>query len=190
VLKKRNSGVQHRHCQATYDSDCEVSLSRLRPFGDTSLFAGGQEISTTHTHFGTFARHTKPDTEANLAKEPEFYRRSTTIPSVWLPLHPVKTLIAYILAFYILFSAVVPCSIIDNCEEEEHTEQTSNTDHKKDCSNCSPFSICSSASGFTINSVSTFLEPVEFYNSPSYSEYNFSSKSEYYSSLFQPPRVG
>ena len=118
------------------------------------------------------------------------YKYSFIINFLQLPLHPVKTLIAYILAFYILFSAVVPCSIIDNCEEQEHTGQTSNTDHKKDCSNCSPFSICSSASGFPLNTVTTSLEPVEFYNSPAYSEYNFLSKSEYHSSLFQPPRVG
>ncbi len=110
--------------------------------------------------------------------------------SVSLPLHPVKKGIAYILAIYILLSAVVPCSIIDNCEEEEHTEQTSNSEHEKDCNNCSPFSICSSASGFTLTAANTSLEPVEFHNSPTYSEYCFSSKSEYYPSLFQPPRVG
>ena len=105
-----------------------------------------------------------------------------------LPLQPVKTWVAYILTFYILFSAVVPCSMIDNCGEE-CTEQTSDSDHKKDCNNCSPFSICASASGFTLNSISTSLELITFKNSPTHSEYYFSSKSEYYSSLFQPPRL-
>ncbi|MFN2439754.1 MAG: DUF6660 family protein [Chitinophagaceae bacterium] len=99
-------------------------------------------------------------------------------------------ILAYILSFYILFSAVVPCSIIDNCEEEEDREQTSNSNHKKDCNNCSPFSICSYASGFILNGVNITLEPVVFHNSPTYSEYYFSSKSEYYPNLFQPPRVG
>ena len=104
-----------------------------------------------------------------------------------LLLHPLKTVITYILSLYILFSAVVPCSVFDNCEDQTHTEQSSNSDHRKDCNNCSPFSICSSASGFTFNNENTSLEPVVFHNSPSYNDYYFSSKSEYYSSLFQPP---
>ncbi|WP_394350034.1 DUF6660 family protein [Agriterribacter humi] len=102
----------------------------------------------------------------------------------------MKNCIACILAIYILFSAVVPCSFFDNCEEEQSTAGSAGSDHKKDCSNCSPFSICSSAPGFTLNTISTSFEPVAFNNSPAYSEYCFSFKSGYYSSLFQPPRAG
>ncbi len=102
----------------------------------------------------------------------------------------MKKWIAYILSFYILFSAVVPCSIFDNCEEGENTEQTSNTGHKKDCNDCSPFSICSAAHGFTDNSNHPVIEPIDVYSSLSYGEYYFSFKSEYHASLFQPPRIG
>ena len=101
----------------------------------------------------------------------------------------MKSLIAYLLSFYILFSAVVPCSIVDNCEEDP-TEKTSGSDNEKNCNNCSPFSICNAASGFTLSSENITLIPLMLYNSPTYSEYYFSSKSEYYPSLFQPPRVG
>lgn len=106
-----------------------------------------------------------------------------------LPLRSVKILITYILAFYILFSAVVPSSIIDNCEEEDCTEQTSKTDQEEDCANCSPFSICASCHGFTLNTVYTAIQPVAFNTSPAYGVYKFSSKSEYHPTLFQPPRV-
>jgi len=107
-----------------------------------------------------------------------------------LPLHPVKTWIAYILSLYILFCAVVPCSIIDNCEDDQKTEQTSKQGENRDCNNCSPFSICSSCHGFTFNTVTAPIEPVAFHTSLTYSDYNVTSKSEYYSSLFQPPRLG
>lgn len=118
------------------------------------------------------------------------YKHSFVINySFKLPLHPVKTWIAYILSLYILFCAVVPCSIIDNCEDDQKTEQTSKQEDDKDCNNCSPFSICSSCHGFTINTVTASIEPVVFHTSPNYSDYNVSSKSEYYPSLFQPPRV-
>ena len=122
--------------------------------------------------------------------QPRYKHSFVVSKSFKLPLQPVKKWIAYILSFSILFCVVVPCSIFDNCEEKEHTEQTSGSDHKKDCNDCSPFSICSSAPGFTFCAVATSLEPVVFYNSPVYSEYCISSPSAYYSSLFQPPRVG
>jgi hypothetical protein len=83
----------------------------------------------------------------------------------------------------------VPCSIFDNCEAQQ-TEQTSHEDHKKDCTDCSPFSNCSVAHGFTINSCNPSVKPIQFYTSLSYNEFYFSSRSEYYSSLFQPPRFG
>jgi hypothetical protein len=99
----------------------------------------------------------------------------------------VKTLLAYILAFYILLSAVVPCTVFDQCEEEEKTEQHSATRHEKDCANCTPFSFCSTTAGFTLNAVNLEIVPIPLINSPSYSEYISAPKSEYYSSLFQPP---
>jgi len=100
----------------------------------------------------------------------------------------MKKWIAFILSLYLLFSAIVPCSIFDNCEQNENTQQTSDTDHKKDCGGCPPFSICSATHGFTINSRTPLMEPIQFYPTSSYSQFYSSFKSEYYSSYFQPPR--
>ena len=109
--------------------------------------------------------------------------------SINLLLHPVKNWITYIFSFYILLSAVVPCSIFDQCEEEEHLEQAKGSDEEQECSNCSPFSSCSSTAGFTVTSLSISTEPVDCFNSPTSDLYHFPSRSEYYPKLFQPPRV-
>jgi hypothetical protein len=82
---------------------------------------------------------------------------------------------------------MVPCSFFGNSIEEEHTEQTSNKEPKKDCNGCSPFSVRSPAHGFTLNTIYTSIEPIERDNSLSYSDYYFTSKSEYYSRLFNRP---
>jgi hypothetical protein len=81
----------------------------------------------------------------------------------------------------------VPCSVFDDCEEEEKTEHTSAPGHEKDCANCTPFSICSTAPGFTFNSINNDIVPIASAGSPVYSEYLPAEQSEYYSSLFQPP---
>jgi hypothetical protein len=96
--------------------------------------------------------------------------------------------IGYILAFYVLLNAVVPCSIFDNCEKEQLTGQNSHKDHKKDCSDCSPFSICA-AHGFTISTNTVSVKPEEFYTSSSYKAFYFSPRQAYLSRLFQPPRM-
>ncbi len=96
--------------------------------------------------------------------------------------------IAYILSFYILLSAIVPCSLFDDCEEE-NAEQTSASFPEKDCNDCSPFSICSTGHGFAINLESQLTEPLVVYTPVLYREINYSAKSGYYFTHFQPPRT-
>jgi hypothetical protein len=96
-------------------------------------------------------------------------------------------ILAYILSFYILFSAVVPCSIFDKCDNEKQTAETSKSFPVQDCNNCSPFSICA-AHGFTIQLERILFAPLTFNTSPSYIEYYFSAKPGYYFTHFQPPR--
>lgn len=103
----------------------------------------------------------------------------------------MKTWCGYILFLYILFSAIVPCTIIDDCVRGEGTEQASgNGSAKKDCCACSPFSICSSNHGFTLHTVTTTWEPVVIRISPTYRNYNCSLASSDPESPFQPPRHG
>ncbi|MGC4035206.1 MAG: hypothetical protein QM764_04530 [Chitinophagaceae bacterium] len=102
----------------------------------------------------------------------------------------MKKWIAFILSFYILFSAIAPCSLFDKCEEEQYTESAGKKERKNDCNDCPPFSFCCSAHSVTLNTIHVLIEPIEFNNFPSYNGYYLSSTSEYYSSLFQPPKVG
>jgi len=106
-----------------------------------------------------------------------------------LPSQPVKIWMTYIFSLHLLFSALVPCSIFDNCEASSCAEQASDTDQHKDCNSCSPFSICSSASGVIIPTTTSLIQPPELLHSPIYGEYQFSSNVEYHASFFQPPRA-
>ena len=100
----------------------------------------------------------------------------------------LKSCITYILSFYILFCAVVPCSMFDNCEEE-HTGQTSRPLPLKECNGCSPFSTCSSANSFIISHEVISALSFAFPGKPSHNRYPFAFKSEYYFSFFQPPEL-
>ena len=95
---------------------------------------------------------------------------------------------ACLLSFYILFSTVVPCCFIDNCDEE-YTEKSSTSSPQKDCNNCSPFSICANSYGFTINVESFITEPLVAYTLVLYREYNYPAQSAYSFPHFQPPRI-
>ena len=102
----------------------------------------------------------------------------------------VKRWLGYILSFYLFFNIVVPCSVFDKCEEAPATEQSSGKESKKDCNGCSPFCVCSSAHSFTNNKINPVPEAFVLYRLPAYSGYYPSFISEYYSSFFQPPRLG
>ena len=101
----------------------------------------------------------------------------------------MKIWIGYILSIYILLCTIVPCTLIDHCDQDQQTEQTTDKDSEKGCSDCSPFSICSSSHGFTLNTIIPSIQPALFNSLLAYSEYYVSSRSDYYSSLFQPPRL-
>jgi hypothetical protein len=110
--------------------------------------------------------------------------------NIWssqLSLRQLK-IIAYILSFYILFCAIAPCYLFDNCEE---TEQYANTKSKpvEDCNSCSPFSTCSSCHGFSFSQTSLEIEPLVFHSEPVFANNSFSSKSGYPNQFFQPPRI-
>lgn len=117
-----------------------------------------------------------------------FYRLKETTPSLFHTFAPVKIL-SFILSFYILFSAVVPCSVFDNCEQEIHASASSDTTPSKSCNACSPFCICS-AHGFAVmnNDPTIGQEPVD--RLTSYCEFYASFLPGYSSRLFQPPRLG
>ena len=122
----------------------------------------------------------------NLSKSNRHYLRLFGSLIIFVP---VKKWLAHILSFYLLISAVIPCSLFDKCEGGEQKEQTNNKKPGKDCNGCSPFCVCSSSHNFTFNTMNPSVEPIKIAGPLIYSEYYLSCTSEYYSSLFQPPRV-
>jgi len=92
-------------------------------------------------------------------------------------------LISFILAFYVLVCAVVPCCADDDCMAQTATQE------KNDCkAGCSPFFACGNCCGFSINAQQIAVMPVTVFEKISYSEFYISTQSDYYQSFWQPPR--
>jgi hypothetical protein len=122
------------------------------------------------------------------AKHKPFCSRGHYYPKQLL-LAPVKRLTGCILSLYLLLSAVLPCTIIDDCEVVTHTEQTAGKSTEDDCRNCSPLSTCSQAPGFTADYISIGLHPLMLPFTPVYTDHCAFFKSEYYPRFLQPPRM-
>jgi hypothetical protein len=97
---------------------------------------------------------------------------------------------AYILAFYLILLAAVPCCTIDNCPDEQ-TEQTAGHERTdEDCGTCSPFFSCEGCAAAT-----GAYEPIQFDFaiegcSPIYTQYQQASLSEADLDFWQPPKIG
>jgi hypothetical protein len=102
---------------------------------------------------------------------------------------PVKKWISFLLAFYILLSTVVPCSLLDNCDEEcTETAQHESTGQDNDCTSCSPFAVCS-VTPVVITEQSANCSFVDHpYSAIPHFEYDSTPSCGFYSGHFQPPR--
>jgi hypothetical protein len=63
----------------------------------------------------------------------------------------------YILAFYLILLAAVPCCVIDNCPDDKTEQTTQHEEGDGDCGTCSPFFNCESCITAT-----TIYEPCQF----------------------------
>lgn len=96
----------------------------------------------------------------------------------------------YILAFYLILLAAVPCCAIDNCKDDK-TEHTANHDQEDDdCGSCSPFFNCEGCATATI-----VYQPVQFdftitELSPVYTQYQQTLLPEADIDFWQPPKLG
>ncbi len=95
----------------------------------------------------------------------------------------------YILVFYLMASAVIPCSVLDNCEDEVKTAHQYGPEGKEhECKNCSPFSICSPLQGFYPGSISYTANLHLTVFEIDYNHFIAGLVSDYYPTLLQPPR--
>jgi hypothetical protein len=96
----------------------------------------------------------------------------------------------YILAFYLILLAAVPCCIIDNCPDDKTEQTTQHEEGDGDCGTCSPFFNCESCITATI-----VYEPHEFQlNTPQqiiiYTSYLQSALPQADIDFWQPPKLG
>ena len=95
----------------------------------------------------------------------------------------------FILAFYVLLLAAIPCCVVDNCPEDKIEQSANHEQGDEDCGTCSPFFSCEGCAAS-----STTIQPVQFELSPAvtssvYAEYKPSSLSETHFDFWQPPRL-
>ena len=96
----------------------------------------------------------------------------------------------YILAFYIILLAAVPCCVIDDCPDDKMEQTTSHENGDDDCGTCSPFFSCEGCAAATIA-----VEPAQFALIPLtqksvYTFYLQSSLPEVEYDFWQPPKLG
>jgi hypothetical protein len=85
---------------------------------------------------------------------------------------------------------LAPCSVFDSCDDHATGSHQTEQAPKKDCTHCPPFCGCSAVNGLPmlLESSNPLILVVDL--SGTYGEYNFSSKTEYYFTHFEPPRSG
>lgn len=102
---------------------------------------------------------------------------------------------ALFMAFYILVLSAVPCNDVHNdCNDSNtKTELTQNHDHHQDQDdNCTPFCTCTccSASVIALDFVPFQIKnPTVFRISEKVSLRNFSFISNFFGSIWQPPKI-
>jgi hypothetical protein len=95
--------------------------------------------------------------------------------------------ISFLLAFYVLLCAAIPCCADDECAASIKTA----TEKTGECKGvCSPFFACGNCCGFSINAQQFTLVPIVIAEKPSYAEIYVFPYSSYLNSFWQPPRLG
>ena len=86
-----------------------------------------------------------------------------------------------------IFSAVIPCSFFDQCEDNV-TEHQECAKDEQECKGCSPFSICSPQQGYAYSTTSYSIVLGSTNSRTDYNKFIVGSESDYHPSLLQPPR--
>jgi hypothetical protein len=66
-------------------------------------------------------------------------------------------LLSYLLAFYLVLLAAVPCCAFDSCPDDKTEQADQHENGDEDCGNCSPFFSCEGCASATVA-----FEPAQF----------------------------
>ena len=83
---------------------------------------------------------------------------------------------------------MVPCCIFDECNETAIENNIQGSEPEDDCNNCSPFSTCALCNYYTIQNENLSFVTFHIDVKPVYNTVDFTVKSGYQFSFFQPPR--
>jgi len=95
-----------------------------------------------------------------------------------------------ILAIYVLLLTAAPNLVEDKCFREQTTEQSQDNQDDKDCGDCcSPFMNCYTCVGFTFPIANFSLHSVLTYSDKKVSIYKDNTTSDFFSAIWQPPKI-
>ena len=95
----------------------------------------------------------------------------------------------YILAFYLILLAAIPCCTFDDCPDDKTGQTANHESGDEDCGACSPFfncEGCATASDHTIIASFT-LTPLS--TPKSYTEFNQPFVADVHYDFWQPPKI-
>lgn len=97
----------------------------------------------------------------------------------------------YILAFYFILLAVVPCCAFDNCPDEKPVAQqeAKHQNGDKDCGTCSPFFNCESCASVTLDVTTIHIDVYMADVNRMYASFIPSFVSGVHYDFWQPPRL-
>ena len=95
----------------------------------------------------------------------------------------------YILSFYLVLLAAIPCCAFDNCPDDKTEQASTNENGDEDCGNCSPFFSCEGCATATIAYAPAPLEIVAFKISSVYAIYIQIALPDVDYDFWQPPKI-
>lgn len=99
-------------------------------------------------------------------------------------------LLSYILAFYLILLAAVPCCAFDSCPDDKTAQATDHEKGDKDCGNCSPFFSCEACATATIAFEPLQIKISAILASSVYSIYIQQQLPDIDYDFWQPPKIG
>lgn len=102
----------------------------------------------------------------------------------------VLKIVGYILAFYLILLAAVPCCAFDNCPDEKQEQKANHNTGDEDCGSCSPFFSCEGCATATISVELFQIEITPLPTISSYTNYIQQQLPKVEFEFWQPPKLG
>lgn len=95
----------------------------------------------------------------------------------------------YILAFYLILLAAVPCCAVDDCPEDETELAAEQENNDDDCGICSPFFNCEGCATTSISVDPVNIGITSINVTPAYNIYILTALPDTEFDFWQPPRL-